>query len=444
MIAYHLIQRKRDGHLLSPGELAEFFQAYAEGRLPDYQMAAFLMAVFFRGLSPHELTALVDVMLHSGAVVDLSGIPGIKVDKHSTGGVGDKVSLVLAPLVAALGVPVPMMSGRGLGHTGGTLDKLESIPGFRTDLTLDEFCALLERHGCALIGQTGAIVPLDRQLYALRDVTGTVESIPLIASSIMSKKVAEGIDALVVDLKTGSGAFLPELDRGLELARTMIGIGEAYGCEVVALVTAMDRPLGYAIGNALEMEEAILALQGEGPADLRELTLALAAEMLVLGGITRTVEEGRAAAAAALDDGRALAKLRKIVEAQGGNPAVLDDPALLPQAPVRRVIEAETAGIIARIDTRAVGQAAVALGAGRVALGMAIDPAVGFHLTAKPGDEVEVGTALGTIYSRTAADAERARLELGAALTITNASATALPLISHRVTRTGVEEYRGI
>jgi pyrimidine-nucleoside phosphorylase len=335
-----------------------------------------------------------------------------------------------------------MMSGRGLGHTGGTLDKLESIPGFRTDLTLSEFRTLLERHGCALIGQTGEIAPLDRKLYALRDVTGTVESIPLIASSIMSKKVAEGIDALVLDLKTGGGAFIPELDRGLELAHTMIEIGTVYGREVVALVTAMDRPLGYAVGNALEMEESILALQGEGPADLREVTLALAAEMLVLGGVAGTLSEGRERAAAALDDGRALEKMRTIVEAQGGNPAVLDDPALLPQAPVRRVLEAETNGFIARVDARAVGQAAVALGAGRASLGATVDPAVGFHLTAKPGDEVEAGTALATIHARSVADAERAREALRRAIGIASGPAVALPLISHRVTGAGVEEYR--
>jgi pyrimidine-nucleoside phosphorylase len=437
-----MIQRKRDGELLSPGELTEFFQAYAEDRLPDYQMAAFLMAVFFRGLAAEELAALVDVMLRSGAVMDFSGIPGIKVDKHSTGGVGDKVSIVLAPLVAALGVPVPMMSGRGLGHTGGTLDKLESIPGFRTDLSLAEFRTLLERNGCALIGQTGEIAPLDRRLYALRDVTGTVESIPLIASSIMSKKVAEGIDALVLDLKTGGGAFIPELERGLELARTMIEIGAAYGREVIALVTAMDRPLGHAVGNALEMEESIQALRGEGPTDLREVTLALAAEMLVLGGVAQTLAEGRRVAAAALDDGRALAKMGTIIEAQGGNPAVLDDPALLPQAPVRRVVEAGAAGFVARVVARAFGQAAGAWGAGRAALDAVIDPAVGFHITAKPGDEVSAGTALATIYARTVAAAEQAQAALQRAIPIAAEPAAALPLISHRVTRAGVEEYR--
>ncbi len=262
-VPYRTIQRKRDGQELAAEELESFFRAYAAGTVMDYQMAALLMAIYFRGLSPTELRSLVDVMLHSGAVVDLSHVPGRKIDKHSTGGVGDKVSLPLAPLVSCLGVAVPMISGRGLGHTGGTLDKLETIPGFRTNLSLDEFRDQVARIGCALIGQTAEIAPLDKRLYALRDVTGTVESIPLIASSIMSKKLAEGIDGLVLDIKRGSGAFLPDLNLALELARTMVGIGERHGCEVVALLTAMDRPLGYAIGNALEVEESVLILQGE-------------------------------------------------------------------------------------------------------------------------------------------------------------------------------------
>jgi pyrimidine-nucleoside phosphorylase len=443
MIPYRIIQRKRDGEELRAGEIAEFFRGYADGRLPDYQMAAFLMAVYFRGLSPAERAELVETMLRSGAVVDLSDLPGTKVDKHSTGGVGDKASLVLAPLVASLGVPVPMMSGRGLGHTGGTLDKLESIPGFRTDLTLSEFRRQLERLGCALIGQTDEIAPLDRRLYALRDVTGTVESIPLIAASIMSKKLAEGIDALILDVKRGSGAFLPELDRALELARTMIGIGDAYGKEVVALVTAMDRPLGYAVGNALEMEEAILTLRGEGPEDLRELTLALAGEMLALGGVAGSPGEGRAMAAAALDDGRALERMREIVEAQGGNPAVLDDPAILPQAPVRRVVEAARSGTVVEVEARSIGHAAVELGAGRRALGTAIDPAVGFHITVKPGDIVEAGEAVATVYARTPEDAERGREALVAAIRIGEGPAAPLPLVSHRVTRAGVEAWEG-
>jgi len=443
MIVYHTIERKRDGEELSPEEIAAFFGAYAEERLPDYQMAAFLMAVYFRGLSRRELAALVDVMLHSGVVVDLTSVPGVKVDKHSTGGVGDKVSLVLAPLVASLGVPVPMMAGRGLGHTGGTLDKLESIPGFRTDLTLDEFRAQLERIGCAIMGQSAEIVPLDRRLYALRDVTGTVESIPLIASSIMSKKLAEGADALVLDIKRGSGAFLPELDRALELAETMVGIGAEHGREVVALLTAMDRPLGYAVGNALEAEEAILALQGEGPEDLREVTLALATEMLVLAGVATDAAAARAAAAGALDDGRALRCMEHVIEAQGGNPAVLEDPAILPQAPVQRVFTSPRDGTVTTVEPRAIGEAAVALGAGRTALGAPIDPAVGFHITAEPGDRVAAGEPLATVHARTEADAELGVAALARAVRISgeDADAAPLPLISHRVTTEGVEVW---
>ncbi|HEX7119620.1 MAG TPA: thymidine phosphorylase [Longimicrobiales bacterium] len=442
MIAYQLIQKKRDGGELTPAEIEEFFRAYAEDRLPDYQMAAFLMAVFFRGLSHRELGVLVEVMLHSGAVVRLDDLPGAKVDKHSTGGVGDKVSLVLAPLVASLGVPVPMMSGRGLGHTGGTLDKLESIPGFRTDLSLSEYRAQLEAIGCAMIGQTDQIAPLDRKLYALRDVTGTVESIPLIASSIMSKKLAEGIDALVLDVKRGSGAFLPELDRAIELARTMIEIGRLHGREVVALVTAMDSPLGHAVGNALETEEAIHALRGEGPADLREVTVALAGEMLALAGAAASPAAGRQAAAAALDDGRALAVMARLIEAQGGNPAVLEDPALLPQAPVRRTFEAPDAGVVAEVHARQIGRAAVELGAGRARLDDPIHPGVGFHITAKPGLTVARGEPIATVYARTEAEAARGLAALRAAIRISaDATPAPLPLVSHRISAEGVEEW---
>jgi pyrimidine-nucleoside phosphorylase len=439
MNPYRLVQRKRDGDELTPDEIAAFFRGYAGGDVADYQMAAFLMAVFFRGLSPAELSALVDVMLHSGAVIDLADLPGVKIDKHSTGGVGDKVSLVLAPLVASLGVIVPMMSGRGLGHSGGTVDKLESIPGFRTDLDARAYRAQLERIGCALIAQTAEVAPLDRRLYALRDVTATVEAIPLIASSIMSKKLAEGIDALVLDVKEGNGAFLPEPERADALARTMIEIGAHYGKRVVALVTAMDRPLGFSIGNALEVEEAVLALRGEGPADLRAVTLALAAEMLVLGGVATDAEDGRRRAAGALDDGRALAKMRAIVEAQGGNPALLDDPALLPQAPVRRVIEAERGGVVAGIDVRAVGRAAVELGAGRRRLDDRIDPAVGMHLTVKPGDRVEAGEPIATVF---AASEDAAALAAGAvqrAIAVEVGAMSPLPLVSRRITAAGIE-----
>lgn len=440
MTPYELIRRKRDGGELSADELRALLDGYAQGRLADEQMAAFLMAVFFRGLTARELAVFVQAILESGAQLDLSGIPGPKVDKHSTGGVGDKVSLVLAPLVASLGVVVPMMSGRSLGHTGGTLDKLESIPGFRTDLTIAELRAQLERIGCVLIGQTDEIAPLDRKLYALRDATATVESIPLIASSIMSKKLAEGAEALVLDVKLGGGAFLPDEARALELARTMVEIGRVRGRQVTAITTAMDRPLGYAVGNALEMEEAILMLQGEGPEDLREVVLVLAAEMLVLGGVAADGERARDDAAAALADGRALQRMAAIIEAQGGNPVVLEDPAVLPQAPVRRVLEAGASGWIHEVDARRIGEAAVRLGAGRTAMGGPIDLAVGFHITAKPGQRVEAGEPLATVHARREADAEAGLRALAEAIRIGEGEAPELlPLIGRRITAADVE-----
>jgi pyrimidine-nucleoside phosphorylase len=436
---YDAIRRKRDGAELSPGEIRAFFNAYMEGGITEYQMSAFLMSVYFNGMSASELAALVDVMIGSGIVADLRAVPGVKVDKHSTGGVGDKVSLVLAPLVACLGVPVPMMSGRGLGHTGGTVDKLESIPGFRTDLTLREYRAQLERIGCALIAQTREIAPLDGRLYALRDVTATVESIPLIASSIMSKKLAEGIDALVLDVKHGNGAFLPEFERAEELARTMIAIGSAQGRSVVALVTAMDRPLGHAIGNALEVEEAVFALRGEGPDDLRELTVALASEMLVLGRASPDIGAAHTMAEAALRDGRALEKMREIILAQGGNECVLEDPAVLPQAPVRRAVEIAEAGVIAGIDVRAIGRAAVSLGAGRKRLDDIIYPGVGFHLTVKPGDEVTSGARIATVFAMDEEHADHGVHALLSSIRVGTAAPEPLPLVSHRITERGTE-----
>ena len=433
MTPSQVVRRKREGEELSPGDIRTFFEGYDAGTVEEYQMSAFLMAVFFQGLSAAELAALVDVMIGSGSVADLSAVPGVKVDKHSTGGVGDKVSIVLAPLVASLGVAVPMMSGRGLGHTGGTVDKLETIPGFRTDLSLREYSEQMARLGCALIAQTEEVAPLDRRLYALRDVTATVESIPLIASSIMSKKLAEGIDALVLDVKMGNGAFMPEPERAAELARTMIRIGAASGKRVVALLTAMDRPLGYAIGNALEIEECVLLLRGEGPADVREVTLELAAEMLVLGGAAADAATGKELAAAALADGRALRTMRAIIEAQGGNPAVLDDPAILPQAEARRVLHAERSGTVSRMDVRAIGEAAVELGAGRRSLGAAIDPAVGFYITVKPGDQVEKGQAIATVHARAGTAAETIGQRVLDAIVISDEPATPLPLIVRRM-----------
>jgi pyrimidine-nucleoside phosphorylase len=442
MIPQHIIARKRNGEELPEAELREFLQRYAAGKVPQYQMSAFLMAVYFRGMSARELAVLADTMLRSGVVVDFSYLNAPRIDKHSIGGVGDKVSLILAPLVAALDVYVPMMSGRGLGHTGGTVDKLESIPGFTTQLSLDQFRRQLEDLKCALIAPTADIAPLDKKLYALRDVTGTVESIPLISSSIMSKKLAEGISGLVLDIKRGNGSFMPELERGLELARTMIGIGEVNGCKTVALVTAMDRPLGFAIGNALETEEAILTLRGEGPSDLVHVTLALAAEMLVLAGKVTRPGEGYQMAQAALEDGRAAERMRQIIAAQRGNPAVIDDPSIMSQAPLRMTMEAERDGYVGEMQTRAIGEASVAIGAGRIALDSVIDPAVGFHITAKPGDAVMRGQPLATIFVQDEKTGRLALKALRAAIPIVEQRVEPLPLVSHRVTASGIEEIK--
>jgi pyrimidine-nucleoside phosphorylase len=440
MIPQHIIVRKRNGEELPESELREFMMRYAAGKVPQYQMAAFLMAVYFRGMTARELAVLADTMLRSGVVIDFSYLNAPRIDKHSIGGVGDKVSLILAPLVAALDVYVPMMSGRGLGHTGGTVDKLESIPGFTTALSLEHFKKQLEELRCALIAPTADIAPLDKKLYALRDVTGTVESIPLIASSIMSKKLAEGINGLVLDIKRGSGSFIPDLDRSLELARTMIGIGELNGCQTVALVTAMDRPLGYAVGNAIETEEAIMTLRGEGPADLVHVTLALAAEMLVLAGRATRPGEGYQMAEAALSDGRAADLMRKIIEAQGGNPGVMDDPAIMEQAPLRMTMEADRDGFMGEMNVRAIGEASVAMGAGRIALDSVIDPAVGFHITAKPGDRVVRGQPVATILVRDKTQGAKALASLRAAMPIVDEQIEPLPLVSHRLSANGTEE----
>ena len=439
MLALRLIERKRDGGRLDAGELRALANAYAAGHVPDYQMAAFLMACFLRGLDRAETHALTEAMLRSGASLDLAYLGRPRIDKHSTGGVGDKVSIVLAPLIASLGVAVPMMSGRGLGHTGGTLDKLESIPGFETALTLDQAKAQLETLNCALIGQTAEIAPADRKMYALRDATGTVESIPLIAASIMSKKLAEGLTGLVLDVKNGSGAFMPELDRALELARTMVDLGADHGCPVVALLTAMDRPLGHACGNALEVEESIAALRGEGPRDLMEVTYALGAEMLVLGGAADSLAEARASMAAAIADGRAAAKFQEIIEAQGGNPGVVDDPATLPQAEVQEVFVAPRTGVVARVEPKAIGRGVIALGGGRTRVEDVVDPTVGFVITARPGDAVSAGDALATIHARDAAGLAAGRAALADAILVGDALVAApLPLVSHRVTTAGV------
>ena len=431
-----LIERKRDGGSLTPAEWGELIGAYTRGTVPDYQMSALLMAVFWRGLDPAELDALTEAMLGSGDRLSLGGVPWPRVDKHSTGGVGDKTSLLLAPLVASCGAAVPMMSGRGLGHTGGTLDKLESIPGFRTDLSLADAAEQVERLGCVMIGQTPEIVPADRRLYALRDVTATVESIPLIAASIMSKKLAEDLGALVLDVKIGSGAFLPETDRAIELAQTMIGLGEARGCRTVALLTAMDRPLGRACGNALEVEEALLGLRGEGPADLMELTYALGSEMLVAAGVAATLGDARARLEESVQSGRALERFARMIEAQGGNPAVVDDPAVLPQARAVEVFRAPRSGTVERVEPRRVGHAVVELGGGRSALDDEIDPTVGFVITARPGDHVTAGEPIASIFARDESGLLAGAAALREAITIGDAPAP-LPLIAYRVTAAG-------
>src|SRR5688500_18661004 len=441
MIVTRVIERKRDGGRVTPGEWRGLTRGYAEGSIPDYQMASLLMAIFLRGLDKAETAALTDAMIESGARLDLSHISLPRIDKHSTGGVGDKVSLILAPLIASLGVAVPMMSGRSLGHTGGTLDKLESIPGFRTGLSLAEAKAQIERLGCALIGQSGEIAPVDRKMYALRDATGTVESIPLIAASIMSKKLAEGLTGLVLDVKRGSGAFLPELERGLELARTMIALGADHGCPVVALITAMDRPLGRAVGNALEVEEAIHTLKGEGPPDLLEVTYALGAEMLVLGGTVKTHAEARRGMERAISSGAAAERFAAIIEAQGGNPGVVEDPAVLPQAEACELFAAPRRGFIARIEPRAIGRGLTALGGGRTKVDDAVDPSVGFVITARVGDWVEAGEPLATIFARDTNGIEAGRAALRGAIAIGDEAELPLPLISHRITGAGVEPY---
>jgi pyrimidine-nucleoside phosphorylase len=438
MVIPTLIQHKRDGGALGSSEWTDLIREYTAGRVPDYQMSALLMAVVWRGLTPDELSALTDAMLESGDRLRFDGFERPRADKHSTGGIGDKVSLLLAPMVASCGVAVPMMSGRGLGHTGGTLDKLESIPGFRTALTLREAKAQVERIGCAMLGQTPEIAPADKRLYALRDVTGTVESIPLIAASIMSKKLAEGLNGLVLDVKTGSGAFLPEEARALELARTMIALGQARGCPSVALLTAMDRPLGRSCGNALEVEEAIEGLRGGGPADLMEVTYALAAEMLLLVGAAADRRDARRRLEETVTSGRALQTFGKIVEAQGGDARVLDDPTRLPQAQAVEVYRAPRDGIVAQVEPRRIGRAILELGGGRRTIEDEIDPSVGFVIPTKPGDTVRAGEPLASVFARNRAGLQLAFAALSEAIVIGDRG-TLPPLISHRVTAAGVE-----
>jgi pyrimidine-nucleoside phosphorylase len=438
MVIPALIEHKRDGGALTAEQWSQLIRAYLAGQVPDYQISALLMAIYFRGLEPAELAALTDTMIDSGDRLRFDNLSRPVADKHSTGGVGDKISLLLAPMVASCGVAVPMMSGRGLGHTGGTLDKLESIPGFRTNLTLREAKAQVERLGCCMLGQSPEIAPADKRLYALRDVTATVESIPLISASIMSKKLAEGLDGLVLDVKTGSGAFLTDLSKSIELARTMIELGEARGCPTVALLTAMDRPLGRACGNALEMEEAIEGLRGSGPPDLMEVTYALAAEMLVLVRAAPGLREARALLEESVASGRALETFARVIEAQGGNPAVIDDPGVLPQAQAVEVYRAEASGVVSSVEPRRLGRAIAELGGGRQAVEDTVDPTVGFVITVKPGDPVRAGEPIASIFAKDQAGIAIGTAALKDAIVI-GQRGTRTPLISHRITSRGVE-----
>jgi len=393
-----LIQRKRDGEELAPDEIEFLVEGYTSGDIPDYQMSAFLMAVFYTGMSDREVTRLTECMLRSGDLVDLSSVPGVKVDKHSTGGVGDKTSLIVAPLAAAAGVVVPMMSGRALGYTGGTLDKLESIPGFRTNLSTDEFRKQLTEQGLCFIGQTERLAPADGKLYALRDVSGSVESIPLIASSIMSKKLAEGVDALVLDVKVGNGAFLKKQVDARRLAQMMVSIGRPRDKKVQALITDMSQPLGYAVGNALEVMEASQTLQNAGPTDLTRLSIELAARMIYLGKKAGTLEEARRTAEQLLVDGSGYQKFKDVVAAQGGNPQALDKFELLPNATGMREITSPRGGYVSLIDAEDIGKASNMIGAGRDKKDDAIDPAVGIILEVKVGEKVDAGSVLCRIY----------------------------------------------
>jgi pyrimidine-nucleoside phosphorylase/thymidine phosphorylase len=399
MRAVDLIRKKRDGQALNAVEINWLIEAIAKDEIEPYQWSALLMAILWRGMDADEIRTLTYAMMHSGTVVDLSAIPGRRIDKHSTGGVGDKTSLVLAPMAAACGVPVPMVSGRGLGHTGGTLDKLESIPGFRTDLNLEQYKAVLAECGLVLIGQTAEIAPADKYLYALRDATATVESIPLIAASIMSKKLAEGIDGLVLDVKTGNGAFMERLEDSRKLAETMVAIGRGLRKQVVALITRMDQPLGRAVGNAIEVAECIACLRGEGPSDLMELSIELAAEMVLLSERADSIDEARSTCQRTIDDGSALERFRRVVEAQGGDPEVLDAPARLPRAKLQIEVLAPRGGYLRAVRARPIGHATMLLGAGRSRVDSPINPAVGAVLHKKVGERVEAGEPLCTILA---------------------------------------------
>ena len=429
----HIIAKKRDGLTLSRDEIAAFVRGATDGSWADYQLSALLMAIYLRGMTPAETALYTEAMMHSGVVADLSSVKYPKADKHSTGGVGDKVSLHLAPMVAACGVAVPMISGRGLGHTGGTLDKLESIPGFRVNLTMAEYRAELETIGLSLIGQTAELAPSDKKLYALRDVTATVECIPLICGSILAKKLAEGIDVLVLDVKFGRGAFMKEKSQARELALALVSVATAMGKPTRALLTAMDQPLGRAVGNALEVAESIECLKGRGPADTMEVTYALAEQMLVLAGVAQSATEARAALARSISSGAALEKFRAMIASQGGDTRVVDEPERLPQAKFKIALTATRSGFVQDVDAMGVALAALRLGAGRVKAADGVDHAVGFSELVKVGEPVAAGATLGVIHANDADALAAAQLMLAQAIRVGEVAGTTPALIDEMI-----------
>ncbi len=435
-----LIRKKRDGHSLTRDEISYLIDEYTKDEVPDYQMSSFLMASFLNGMNEGEASALTHSMLHSGRVLDLSDVPGKKVDKHSTGGVGDKLSLILAPIVASYGVPVPMISGRGLGHTGGTLDKMESIPGFTVDISLERYQQILAKCNMVMAGQTEEVAPADKRLYSLRDVTATVESIPLIAGSIMSKKLAEGIDALVLDVKFGSGAFMKTHEDAQELAETLVAIGEDFGKETVAYLTNMNQPLGYKVGNWLEVEESMEGLQGKGPDDVMEVTHMLAGTMIMLGGKANTVEEGVKMSRKAVQNGQAFNKWLELTEEQGGDTSVLKDFSAYDHAEYSFEFSATEAGYISEIDAYSIGMASLELGAGRKKKEDDVDPAAGIELKKKIGDSVKKGETLAVGYTNNKQLTDTAIDELKNAFSIRDKTTERLTMITHRVDKDGVHK----
>lgn len=437
-----LIRKKRNKERLTRDEIRYIIDSYSANKLPDYQMSAFLMAAFLNGLNDEESSALTESMLYSGDVLDLSEIPGIKVDKHSTGGVGDKLSLLLAPIVASCGVPVPMISGRGLGHTGGTLDKLESIPGFRTDLDLKRYREVLQKYNLVLIGQTAEIAPADKKIYALRDVTATVESIPLIASSIMSKKLAEGINALVLDVKVGSGAFMKTKIEAQKLAEKLVAIGHQFDKQTIAYLTNMDQPLGRYIGNWLEVKESVEGLTGNGPEDVMELTHLLSGTMIYLGKKADSVEQGVEMSRKAVDSGEAFERFKALAAEQGGDTSYLDDLGAYPQASHQFDLKAFQDGYISQYDAYNIGMAALELGAGRKTKEDDVDPAAGIEMIKKTGDPVQKGETIIRCYTNKKETESAASELLESSVTISSSRPDEIPLITHRIDQNGVTEFQ--